>query len=51
MSAGYLHFCRENQARDIPTDSYSESSLFEVATLNDGHFTAQEGAWTIKDLM
>jgi hypothetical protein len=41
----------ETQTTDIPTDSYSESPLLEVAAFNDGHFTAQEGAWAIEDLM
>lgn len=41
----------EKQTRDIPTDSYSESPLLEVAAFNNGHFTAQEGTWTIEDLV
>jgi hypothetical protein len=46
-----LQSCRGNQTTDIPTDSYSEGSLFEVPTFDNGHFATQEGAWAIEDLM
>jgi hypothetical protein len=50
--AGHFAVVQEkSDERDIPTDSYSEGPLFEVAAFYNGHLTTQEGARTIEDLM